>query len=788
MAFSTFRGLEASSANSGPPPIVYHSLYPEVSAIPGTLGSNEDSYPTESLILPSSSTYFFTAYRQASTSSNYACMMHNPGAGYVTTGTPSILDSGTSLGGSLTMAAGSVSATGYLVATAITTTGSFNTINVSYMTSSGGTITQVASTTYFTGLIGSCAACVLDTTNSLILGDLSGSAQHISLIDSTATTQYATTTTAYSSSSQHVLLGFSTTLGAYVFTNSGGTTLYCAGIDVVSASSLTPHSAVSVTSCAAIYFNAIVLTSTTFLVIYNKSTTQYGLRIVTVGASGSVSAGTEYTYTTGNSATSQIFGSAMLSATTGILNVNIQSQAGGYNQVGVPFSITAGVIAFGSTQYPLSTNSSSSIAKSQLATLSTTQAIYTYDQSVSGIPSPFASTNIGYAGLIDYNNTNPTWGGTFAGNNALSGNFATGNIPYVTAVSYLGSNRALVAYTNAGTGNSGGWNSYQLDTNGSNIIESTTGATASLLVNQYYIIGSCRIYNDTSSNTRCLGYYYDGSGNVQFGVIYVATSGATTINTLNSGFTGTNTAANRPNMLAVNLAPDTTLYIQGNSSTALQASIITTSGATVSSIGSITTVANSTSLVVYPKFAKALSATQAVVVYMSDISAGAHAAAYVGIIDITTGTPVLTTSAALTPSGGFSPQSYCDGGFNVGANTGVLLYGDSSNAHTIGIGFSYTTSTVTVSGSTTTLSTDLPNVFSNGCCGVSATELIAQLDVNYRLITLSGINTISIGSSFASGLFSNHLSLSPTDNQNALVVADVNAGGSNSKIGYLYRG
>ncbi len=442
----------------------------------------------------------------------------------------------------------------------------------------------------------------------------------------------------------------------------------------------------------------------------------------------------------------------MLSATTGILNVNIQSQAGGYNQVGVPFSITAGVIAFGSTQYPLSTNSSSSIAKSQLATLSTTQAIYTYDQSVSGIPSPFASTNIGYAGLIDYNNTNPTWGGTFAGNNALSGNFATGNIPYVTAVSYLGSNRALVAYTNAGTGNSGGWNSYQLDTNGSNIIESTTGATASLLVNQYYIIGSCRIYNDTSSNTRCLGYYYDGSGNVQFGVIYVATSGATTINTLNSGFTGTNTAANRPNMLAVNLAPDTTLYIQGNSSTALQASIITTSGATVSSIGSITTVANSTSLVVYPKFAKALSATQAVVVYMSDISAGAHAAAYVGIIDITTGTPVLT------------------------------------NAHTIGIGFSYTTSTVTVSGSTTTLSTDLPNVFSNGCCGVSATELIAQLDVNYRLITLSGINTISIGSSFASGLFSNHLSLSPTDNQNALVVADVNAGGSNSKIGYLYRG
>ncbi len=354
----------------------------------------------------------------------------------------------------------------------------------------------------------------------------------------------------------------------------------------------------------------------------------------------------------------------------------------------------------------------------------------------------------------------------------------------------------MVYYGNAGTNADATFAAVQYDTVAGNITVATTIVTKTQKSSQAFTTAACRVYNDTSSNTRCVAAYYDASDNVQFGVVYIASSGALTFNTLNSTFTNTSPATNQKSNLLVSLAPDTSVYIQGSGATIggnyqLQCSIITTSGATVSNISTLTNVVASTGSAqfIVPKYAKALSATQLAIVYQSDTPTGNFCANYVGIIDITSGTPTLTTSALLTPSGGFGTV-IADGAFNVGADTGVCLYWD--GAHTFGVGFSYTTSTVTVSAVNTSLINKQTILNTNYCTGVSPTEIMALLgpdgSTNFYMITLAGINSVSIGTAKASSLYGFSGGMVTTENQNAVVYAGVNNAGSNSTTGYLFRG
>ncbi len=793
MAFSTFRGLEASGGGAPPPP-AFMAITPEVSAIVGAISTNSmDSPFRNQVILPSSTSQFFTAYESANGTYNlYACMVAEHG-GFSATGTPTLVNAANAALSNL--AADSVSSTGYLLSFYDTA------YKAAYLTSSGTTLTLATSPTSIIAspsghVFSSC--CVMDSSNALVIAG-SASAQDLSLISPTALTVSSTQSLAISSWNADgftKLVGLSSTLAALFYIDSGGTTIYCSGIDRA-LTVVTVGSPVSITAAIGASggrsFAVSFLTASTVIISYSKSTTVIAARVLTIAALGSVTVGAEATFTTGNTSVNNIQQSAALTSTLVLISMFEGSPQKGNAIFSVPVTISGTTITFGSSMYPTATNNStSSVTGGAMIPISSSKAGILYYSNI-GDFTGFGGSNQGYAGVLDYGNLNPTWSGTYNGTFFFAAPF-TNTSPKVMSVNYLGSNRALVSYASDGTSN-GGWNSVQLDTASANVVESTTGVSAALLGLQYYVIGSCRIYNDTATATRCLGYSYDGSGNVVFQVLSVAQSGAVSYLSTGTSFTNSNSLQSRPNLLGISMAPDSTLYLQGSGALVsghyqLQASIIATSGTNVSTIGALTNVYTTTgsSFRVFPLAAEAINATTAIVLYTGDQTS--VNAIYAGIIDISSGTPVLVTSALLTPTGvGYGVQGDADGGFTVGGNTGALFYYDVTNTDTIGIGFSYTTSTITVSGTVTTLVANAkPNISNNCTRGVSATELITGIKNKFYLVSMPNINTLTLSAGTATGEFANHLVMDVTENQNAVVVATWDNTGADSVIGYLYRG
>ncbi len=803
MAFSTFRGLEASGANSGPPPFAGLGSYNEVACMIGNPVSGTGTNPNgNGAILSSTTSNFFTAYK-ANDGAGYACMV-TPHVGYTTTGTPVTFQAG--ING--LVCADNVSSTGFLVAYSYTPLAVAN-LSVAYYTASGATLTLATGPTDYILSAGNAstyvACCVLDTSNGIIMGsDAAGNCQ-FKLIDPIALTTISTPVSpvnipiASTSPTQPVLVGMSSVLaGLFYIDQNTPTDLYCAGIDRVT-TNITYQTPVKLTTGkSGASFAVSKISATDVIVSYEINTTTIGARIITVAASGVITVGAETTFVTGSTVSNRMAQSTVLSSSLALLSFRTNNIINGNVTFVLAASIVGSAITFGSAKYVSvsgveSVPSGGTIPGVRLASVTATRAAALYHAQAGSITG-INLANIGYGTTIDYVASLPAWGGTYAGTHVNSTAQTFGIAAAVTRNQIsVGSDRILTSVWNAATGAAVYWASVQMDTVSANInISSKITKVCSTSGNFSGGSNQCRIYADNINYIRCLGVFYDGSNAVQFGVIEVDNGGGPTMGTLNSGFSN-NWATNFSSNVLVNLDTDSSLYIQGSGATVsgtyrLQASLITTSGATVSTIGALTNVDATTgsSFKCYPKFAKALSSTVAAVVYMSDINSGTQSAAYVGIIDVSSGTPVLVTSAALTPSAGFSPQSYCDGAFTTG-NTGILIYANASNSSSIGVGFSYTTSTVTVSGSTTTLGADLPNVFANGSAGVSATEILTILDTNYYLLTMSNINTITIGSPTATGVAANYSYLIPAENNNAVIFSNY-GNGATSSFGYVYRG
>lgn len=587
-----------------------------------------------------------------------------------------------------------------------------------------------------------------------------------------------------------ILLGMSSILGAWVYIDNTGSVIKCISIDR-SGSSLsiyTGAATVLATTASSPSFGASKLTASTFLLSYAKNATTIAARVITVASGGVITVGTEYTYVTGSTTENVMFQSAALTSTLVMLSYNPINAVNGESLFTVACTISGTVVTFASANYPTDTNVDDASTTGQMVPVSSTQAAIIYLQTGFG-------GNTGYAGILDYGVVNPTWAGTFAGHTAVSNNLtfnAVSNIPIATT--YLGSNVALITWY--GTASNIGWTCVQLDTTGTNITAASTSSTQSTLATPSYTSGACRVFNDTASGTRVLSYYYDASNNVQFGMFRIA-NGSITAGTYTSSFSNTGTNNN----LIVNLAPDSSLYIQGSGATSggfyqLQASIIATSANTVSSVSTLTNVTHPTGAanLCNPLFASMINSTTAVVVYTSDVAAGAFTGVYAGIIDISSATPVLTHSAQLTPNAGWGGHAKV--GVTVGTNRGVLFYDDVTTTNVYGIGFSFTSSSITVSGAAVSIglaATYGISATGNECVGISGSELMLIYNngsYQYAVVTTPNINSISLGSAFAAPASEVGVcNFAPTENQNALVINGYTvSSGDHPNIGYLFRG
>lgn len=801
MAPVAFRLLMASDKSSTPPPPTFNGIYTEIGCIPGVVNSTSMSAAqANQTILPSSTSQYFTAYF-ASNGNAYGCMITEQG-GYNTTGTPLVIQSSITGG---VISSDSVSSTGYLVA--YTTFSVGYSLQVAYLTSSGTTLTLATSpTTYFSAVVTPSnlfGVCVLDSSNALIIGG-SSSAQVLNLISPTALTQTATqvTTIAMNTNSYPLkMLGMSSTLGALIYIASDNTTITCIGLDR-SGSTVTVNSPQSMATTAnSPSFGVSLLTSSTFLLSYTKNNTTLAARVITVASGGVVTVGTEYTFVPGVTQNSTVLQSAALTSTAVVISWRGNTAIAGNFANAVNVSISGSTITFDTNIYPLVTGNSVTSTGCNLIPISSTKIgmVYGFQSgNFSGFPSA-----IGYSSTADYQNSLPTWAATFAGNMAVSPAFPFGSTqPIPSKILNLGSNRSLIVYSSTSGTQSSGWHTIQMDTLATNITAATSDVLKATSAGNY-VAGACRIYADDVSNTRVLGFYYDASDNVQFGVIYIDPTGVTTMNTTATNFTNTLNASTF-NSLVVNAAPNVSLYIQGSGATIsgtykLQASVITTSGSTVSSPPALTTIDTTvgSSFNMLPLTAQAIDANTIVVIYQTDISSGAHRAYNVGIIDITGGTPSLVTSAPLTPTAGMG--SVATGHFTVGTNRGVLLYQSSSGTSTIGIGFSYTTTSVTVSASPVTIGLfthyTIAAIETNNTCGVSGTELMASLanvvgSIQWFLVTTPDINTITVATGIdAPATFqTTRTAMIPAENQDALMCATYgSSGGLIVYAAYLFK-
>lgn len=824
MAFGAFRMMMgAAGVVVGPPPGNTNTLTPHVAShILNTSAAIVDTTSiTNNIILAGDANYVLaTTSDPASTNTLYASLMLN-GTSFdtVPATTASLRLSNSYSGNPLPQVSGDiVSSTGWIIGYIDNSEDVF----ARYLTRSSNTLTSTVgqTTIYSGGDATTCKTCVLDSSNAIIMANngttTAAGTNTYTLVNPTTLSITSSVGDAHggvSVQSWQSLIGLSSTLSVFIsVTNGFG--IRVQGIDrsgstlTINSPTTLPPTLPSSNQYSIGLIGACKVTSSTVLVVYYKSfsgsTATIGARILTIASGGSVTVGTEQTYSfaagsgsTLNAQSIAINTPAILSSTAAVISFGVASNiapASGYCLYGLPLAISGTSITLSSNIYPLTSfNMMYEGRDGNLCSVDSTHFAVQWLESPHAFNSAFTTIadNQNRAVFVDVNNQTPTWSSigslkNFASLASLTTSSASTSATYACPLQfYVVDNAAnLVAYTLSneaayGVGtvyNGSGANGHLPKTCNLSFFDGTSGAGPT--------VRTLQISRNAAGSM--LAYIADANDSTSSGTFSVSGTISTSRNTyqlLNYG------------------ATDQSFFIYSNGTTSYNGGIVDTSAG----VGSISYSDNtfiSSSTLGTGFTAPSLSVISSTAVIMAYVD-GNNIKAVIFTISggsVTTGTPVTIFSGTGTPT-------LTAGIAVLGATNGVITYSDTGTSTVLySNGITWSGSTITVGTQSTVLTSqtfiiDGYNIASKSV-KVSPTQAIytywdsGAIATRALLLTYNNINSITAGTPLSintniSATFTDlSIGLMATESGNAIVAVQnyENIGTYQTDAQYLYRG
>jgi len=445
MAFSTFRFFMAASSSITPPPPGNTNVFtPHVASyiLNNSAAVTSTSTITNNIILAGDANYVLATTSDPASSNDLYASLVEKGTSFdvVPATTASKRLTGNYGGNPVNQVSGdTVSSTAWLMSYIDTSSNVFS----QYLTRSSNTLTVSvgATTIYSGGDATTCKTCVLDSSHAIVLANngttTSPGTNTFTLINSTTLAIISSVTNGSGGVSVQPwqsLIGLTSTLGVFLSVNTGYG-LQAQGIDR-SGTSLTINSLHSIfaglpnsNSYNTGLFGACKVSNSTILVAYYKSVTPgvststivIGARIVTVASGGTITLGTEKTYSVttadanANNQSVGVYTPAILSSTAAVISFSIGSAtavSSGYSLFALPLAISGTTITLSTPIYPLESFQGMYLRDGNMCAVDSTHVAVQWLEDPTAFGSTFNSPindNLNRAVFIDVNNATPTW-------------------------------------------------------------------------------------------------------------------------------------------------------------------------------------------------------------------------------------------------------------------------------------------------------------------------------------------------------------------------------------------
>lgn len=586
-----------------------------------------------------------------------------------------------------------------------------NTASINWIASDNSAVNSSITHSAGTTITASRVNAVNSSTKTVAINFLTGGTSSLMLFDNSGSAFNSSATGPSDISTQMSIVSLTSTLGAIIYNNSSN--LIKVATYNISGSTITVDAATSSSITATSGAKSVRIDSTHILFVYKKTTNTLGARIVTVATGSTFTFGTEYT-ATATGITDDPIGNPgqMGSSDYGVtwINGNGQGCCTLMSISGSTITLSNPIIYHTANNVIATTDYYSSYFMGLSSNTAGALAYLINSNSISG------QTALTRAVVVDKNFTltSHLWTTTFAGNlqAANTGNTGSGCTDAIS----IGTNKMLSVNVNNST--SVNFYTYDVDYKSMNISPTNYTFTTSSAC-KTVSLSPLGYSSGSTTSYRALMAYNDGTSTIKAVVASVSSAGAVTFGTGSNVDTNASSPA-AYSVLALNYGTDTTLVVNVEASN-MFASIVTTSGTTISSVSTPTNIFTQSSPTPFDIQGIVLD-NAGTILLTFDFDTGTNHAMIISITGstITTGTPVTLTSSG----GGGAINGAC----LLAAGRGVFTY-QTSTGQIKGRPYSY-------SGTTITLGTEVSiDTNTGGSTGNGTKMNLITLNSNEALLT-----------------------------------------------------